>query len=192
MNNFIGVSLMSDLTICDDLIDYFNKSNNKKLGTTLGVGFKSVVDESVKKSTDVTLGGNDLELHPRLNDYFKELQICLEDYMKTYSYSMTHEEFTVIEPINIQHYEPNGAFYSWHCEKNSSAPSTLMRHLTFMTYLNDVDDGGETEFLYQDVKTKAVKGKTVIFPVEWTHTHRGIPSPTQDKYIITGWFSFKG
>ena len=61
-----------------------------------------------------------------------------------------------------------------------------------MTYLNDVDDGGETEFLYQDVKTKAVKGKTVIFPVEWTHTHRGIPSPTQDKYIITGWFSFKG
>ena len=58
-----------------------------------------------------------------------------------------------------------------------------------MTYLNDVPDGG-TEFLYQNIKTKAQKGLTLIWPAHFTHTHRGIVSKTQPKYIITGWWSF--
>jgi hypothetical protein len=59
-----------------------------------------------------------------------------------------------------------------------------------MTYLNDVTDGGGTEFFHQNITTTAVKGKTLIWPSDWTFTHRGQVSPTQDKYIITGWFSF--
>jgi len=30
-------------------------------------------------------------------------------------------------------------------------------------------------------------GKVIIFPADWTFTHRGIVSKTQTKYIITGW-----
>jgi hypothetical protein len=60
-----------------------------------------------------------------------------------------------------------------------------------MTYLNDVDDGGETFFYYQDLKIKPKKGLTLIWPVDWTHTHCGIVSPTQTKYIVTGWISFE-
>ena len=60
----------------------------------------------------------------------------------------------------------------------------------FMTYLNDVNDGGETEFHFQQMKVKAVKGKTVIWPTDFTHLHRGITSPTQEKYIATGWYNF--
>ena len=59
-----------------------------------------------------------------------------------------------------------------------------------MTYLNDVKDGG-TEFLYQNLKTKAEKGLTLIWPSAWTHTHKGIISPTKEKYIITGWYAFE-
>ena len=59
-----------------------------------------------------------------------------------------------------------------------------------MTYLNDVSDGGETAFLYQNVKVKPEKGLTLIWPAEWTHTHKGMVSMTQTKYIITGWYSF--
>ena len=61
-----------------------------------------------------------------------------------------------------------------------------------MTYLNDVEDKGETEFVLQNLKVKAEKGKTLIWPADWTHTHRGIISPTQEKYIVTGWFNFMG
>jgi hypothetical protein len=49
---------------------------------------------------------------------------------------------------------------------------------------------GGTEFLHQELIVQPVKGKSLIWPVDWTHTHRGIPSPTQDKYILTGWFEF--
>ena len=53
--------------------------------------------------------------------------------------------------------------------------------------LNDVTDKGETEWFYQDKKIKPRKGLSAIWPVDFTHTHRGIPSPTQEKYIVTGW-----
>ena len=59
-----------------------------------------------------------------------------------------------------------------------------------MTYLNDVEDCGETKFKLQNLKVKAEKGKTVIWPADWTHTHCGVVAPTQEKYIVTGWFSF--
>ena len=62
--------------------------------------------------------------------------------------------------------------------------------MVFMTYLNDVTDGGGTEFYYQNKITEARKGKTLIWPADWTHTHRGVVSPTQDKYIITGWLNY--
>ena len=58
-----------------------------------------------------------------------------------------------------------------------------------MTYLNDVTDGGETEWAYQDTKIKPKKGLSVIWPSEFTHMHRGVPSKTQEKYIVTGWFN---
>jgi hypothetical protein len=59
-----------------------------------------------------------------------------------------------------------------------------------MTYLNDVEDGGGTEFLNQKLVVHAKKGKTLIWPADWTHTHRGVVSPTQEKYIITGWLNY--
>ena len=61
-----------------------------------------------------------------------------------------------------------------------------------MTYLNDIEDGGETEFFYQKLKVKPQKGLTLIWPVDWTHTHRGVPSMTEEKIIATGWYYFAG
>jgi hypothetical protein len=58
-----------------------------------------------------------------------------------------------------------------------------------MTYLNDVPDAG-TEFKYQKITTQAKKGLTIIWPSDWTHTHKGQISDVNEKYIITGWYSF--
>ena len=59
-----------------------------------------------------------------------------------------------------------------------------------MTYLNDVEKGGGTEWIHQKLKVKPEKGKTVIWPAEWTHTHRGIVAPKETKYIATGWYGY--
>ena len=64
------------------------------------------------------------------------------------------------------------------------------RRLVFMTYLNDIEEGGGTEFYYQKIITPAKKGLTLLWPTDWTHTHRGQVSDTEEKYIITGWFNY--
>jgi len=61
----------------------------------------------------------------------------------------------------------------------------------YYDYLNDVTDEGETEFFYQKRIIQPRKGLTLIWPASWTHTHKGVPSLTQEKYIITGWISFR-
>ena len=60
-----------------------------------------------------------------------------------------------------------------------------------MTYLNDVKQGGETEWYYQKLKVRPEKGLTVIWSADWTFTHKGHTTIDEDKYIITGWFDFK-
>ena len=60
-----------------------------------------------------------------------------------------------------------------------------------MTYLNNVTDGGETAWKFQNEKVRPEKGLTVIWPTTWMFTHKGVPSLTQTKYIATGWYNFK-
>ena len=93
------------------------------------------------------------------------------------------------ETYNIQHYKKGEGFKADHCERDGQLSKNIKRCLVFMTYLNDVDDGG-TIFKYQNRTIKAQKGKTLIWPADWTHTHRSQVSETQEKTIITGWVSY--
>jgi len=56
--------------------------------------------------------------------------------------------------------------------------------------LNDVDDGGETNFKHYGIKIKPETGKTLIWPAEWTHAHTGEILKSGKKYMITGWMHF--
>jgi len=179
--NFIYEDYVN-LELCDKLIDFHKKSNRKFDGV---FGNKKLVDKRVKDSIDVVLRFDD-KLY---KEYSTELQVVLDSYIKKYPSCNFYAPFTST-PANIQYYAPGGGFKVWHTERASKALPNSSRHLVFMTYLNDVTDGGGTEFLNQNIAIEARKGKTLIWPVDWTHTHRGIISPTQEKYIITGWFNF--
>ena len=45
------------------------------------------------------------------------------------------------------------------------------------------------EFFYQKVKIKPTKGLTLIWPSDFTHTHRGVPATNDTKIIATGWIT---
>ena len=49
---------------------------------------------------------------------------------------------------------------------------------------------GETEFLHYGIKFEPREGRTIIWPAEWTHAHKGLPVK-ETKYIITGWIGFR-
>lgn len=82
----------------------------------------------------------------------------------------------------------SAGFSEWHIEQGTGHSAS--RALVWMFYLNDVEDGGETEFLFQRTKVKPKKGTIVVWPAGVTHPHRGNPPYSNDKYIVTGWFSF--
>jgi hypothetical protein len=184
MIDFILEQKIKDLTICDKLINYHKNSLYKYAGTN-----SNIVDITKKASTDVQINNSNINTE-LIQSYLKELKIVCDAYIKKYKYCNDYYPWDIVESFNIQHYKPNEGYFAWHTERGCNIHPMNNRHLVFMTYLNDVDDGGETEFYHQKLKVKAEKGKTVIFPADWTHTHRGITSPSQNKYIITGWYNF--
>jgi len=186
--NFIGAWYLSDLSICDELIDYFNEHPDRQYKGVTSRSGERCVDESIKKSTDITLY-EDLNVLP-LKRYLEELRASSHNYGDKFIWSTRTAKWGLKEGINIQYYKPGDAYFKYHCERSSASSRISSRHLAFMTYLNDVTDEGGTEFFHQKLIVSPEKGLTLIWPVDWTHLHRGVPSPTQEKYIITGWFSF--
>lgn len=97
---------------------------------------------------------------------------------------------------NLQHYkQQKGGYFYYHSEfyphPNDPGQDSLHRVLLWMFYLNDVDNGGETEFYYQQKSIKPKQGTLVIAPAFFTHTHRGNKPESGDKYILTSWLLYR-
>ncbi|RUO53610.1 2OG-Fe(II) oxygenase [Pseudidiomarina homiensis] len=93
-------------------------------------------------------------------------------------------------PIQAQRYaQGKGNYNYWHCEvfPEKNSVEALHRTLLFMFYLNDVEEGGSTDFYYQQRSIQPRQGRMVIAPGYFTHTHRGSTPISGDKYILTSW-----
>ena len=196
-----------DKDLCKRLIEFFksvpmgtNTPYYRKLQGQVGA---NQVIKSIKDSTDLTFSNKlilrigDINILPQnaaaskaINDYVKALTACMIKFKIKYPYCIPDgSEVKLIEDISLQHYKPKGGYHRYHFERSADFKPISTRHLVFMTYLNTVTDKGGTEFYHQEITTDAVEGNTVIWSSDWTHTHRGVPSPTQDKYIITGLYN---
>lgn len=176
--------------VCDNLIKLFE--NDASHLVYEGVTHGGTVSD-IKKTRDLLLS-------PNINKYddelFKELTLNISVYFKNFS-NKYGDGMIPLRNINdtgfqIQKYIANHGLYNYHhdtyfIKKNNSY--TQMRMLSFIWYLNTVDEGGETEFFNGRLKIKPEKGKIVIFPALWTYVHRGNMPISGDKYILTGWIN---
>jgi len=172
-----------DIQICKNLIDYFDSHPMKEPGLSGNQQWQPLT----KSSTDVCLQTEEKDV-PAVKAYMNALCECIEKYKDEFPACAKKVSSWSLSGANIQHYAPGQGYYKWHCEKSCTDNSN--RHLVFSTFLNTVTEGGHTEFLHQEQAIEAVEGKTIIFPSDWTYTHKGRVSETQDKYIITGWYNF--
>ena len=171
---FIGAYFIEDIGVCDRLIQYHTQ--RKQFA-------KKVFDPSIKDSVDISIEQDDLA------DYANLLMGCVAQYVNEYPMVGGKSRWGITETVGIQHYLPGGGYKTWHTERQGL--QTADRHLVFMTYLNNVQDGG-TEFYHQNFTAPAIKGLTLIWPSDWTFTHRSQVSNSYEKYVVTGWFNFVG
>jgi hypothetical protein len=186
LDNFIAGWYDPDMAKLSDLIiDFYTNSPDKVPGRVYKNGESKSFD-SDKISTEVAL----TQTNPLTAEYFRLLQKVTDAYIQKYPWSNAHSPWSCIQSPNIQHYKPSEGYFVWHTERGMPTEPIVSRHLVFMTYINDVTDAGETEFFHQKIKIKPEKGLSIIWPSDWTFVHRGITSPTQEKYIVTSWFNY--
>ena len=172
--------------VCDEILDYFNTNTHLHKEGVLVKNQGRINDTESKKATEIHISPTNND--KPFADYRSFLQQGLNEYVEVYPHVNNMFSFNVTENYNIQHYKKNEGFKIEHFERTGQFNYTIKRCLVFMTYLNDLDAGG-TKFVYQNRTVKAVKGKSLIFPADWTHAHVGEISTTQEKTIVTGWFS---
>ena len=168
--------------VCTELISFFK--NHKTNHTPGMVSGPPRVDLNYKDSMEMSIDSKCN--HPSVKSYLKYLREVIFKYQDRYETVKACEKFGLVEPFQIQYYKAGGGFKKWHFERTGKS---INRCLVFMTYLNNVPAGG-THFKYQDLTTPAERGLTLIWPPDFTHTHKGQISSTREKYIMTGWLGY--
>ncbi len=168
--------------LCDDMVQRFEQAKDEQYLGRIGQTFEQ--DTSIKKSTDLVVSGKphwkDVD-----NNLFRSLGMALKEFKQKYEYFQGpfKDNGYAIQRTNV------GEHYHWHIDGGSH--DFAQRQLVAVWYLNDVPGpGGETEFLFQNIKVTPKKGRLVLFPPFWTHEHRGVTLEKGVKYIATTWFVF--
>jgi hypothetical protein len=159
---------------CDNIIEHIENSSlnsrDKSEGTSL-----------MKKDLSCFFSTTDDFSLSFIKDFFKNYWSL---YTTQYPVLNDYELHTIYN-LKGQKTKPSEGYHVWHSEDGSFDHSK--RIAVYTVYLNDVEEGGETEFLYQNLRVPAKQGTLCIFPASYTHVHRGNPPLTNNKYILTGW-----
>lgn len=117
--------------------------------------------------------------------FMNGLQRCFDDYVA--EYDILKDVDLKCSSVKMQKTIPGAGYHVWHPEQGNGPDSA--RCLVYSLYLNDIEEAGETEFLYQKLRIPPKENSMVIWPAAFTHTHRGnVVHGNKSKYIITGWF----
>ena len=176
------------VNFCKLVIEKFeeNKDSHHIGLTRLGI------DPTIKKTMDLFVSNKQCwqkedkflhrALHEALNKYYRDIP-------QEYNFQKMFCTNIQDRGYQIQRYTKDEGFYIWHNDMSIDDDGSF-RILTFIWYLNDVEEGGETEFIC-GTKVKPKAGKIVIFPATWGAVHRGNVPVSNDKYIVTGWIYTK-
>jgi hypothetical protein len=167
MSNFILVKddiLNSDE--CNLIINYFK--NKTELETKNGINYAHFEQKDFE------------------NFFFlrEKIVFLLEEYLKIYPQVNYITRF-VLNEFKFKHFKPNNYFKKWHSEHSLE---NNKRVLCLQIYLSEHNCG--TEF-YDGFTVLSKKGRGMMFPAYFTHTHRGQLCPDfKDRYILGGYSNF--
>tara|TARA_E500000331_G_C17053579_1_gene625072 strand:- start:207 stop:827 length:621 start_codon:yes stop_codon:yes gene_type:complete len=177
---------------CRSLIELFEIDKERQHRGVVRKGGEVYSADEHKTSTDICFIPTDLEdkrWGKSLQKIIHTVEEARHDWIAQYYMGLDKvDPFEINFQFNMQRFLPGEGYHKFHCERASF--DTRNRVGVWMIYLNDVNNRGWTEFFYQQHYEIPKAGKIVCWPSDFTHTHRGIISPTEVKYILTGWFTF--
>tara|TARA_Y100000114_G_scaffold26105_1_gene21867 strand:+ start:655 stop:1257 length:603 start_codon:yes stop_codon:yes gene_type:complete len=170
--------------LCKTLIGFFEKQKPS-------IGFNRIEGEGALAATKK----DESVCYSKHNNWTSEMdQLCgkVRQMLDIYIQKTDFLNFSGIRELHftntkIQKTQPGGGYHVWHTERNYLNYG-CSRALVWTVYLNDIEKGGETEFLNQNQRVPAKTGRGCIFPADFPYVHRGNPPLDKDKYIVTSWF----
>ena len=199
-NGFIGVyDNVFPEDFCNHLINGFDYREKTCAGSVRSrQGSENNVSRHVKEDVALNFNLNAPDsVLPHYNNnsvfdvFFRGLQFGFIEYVD--KFSILREQSLVAADMKLQRTAPGAGYHQWHYE--STGGLFKNRVLSYMLYLKTLgpEGGGETEFLYQKLRVAPEENKLLIWPADYTHTHRGnMVLGEKHKYIATGWFTYNG
>jgi len=167
---------------CAQLIESFTQSVSEQL--VRSKGWRAGLEESAWTELDLT---------PLADDAFKgffyrQIDEYLERYNRSLGLTLPVPTSNVIAPLRIKRYiAGSGDGFQPHFDSLGEVAS---RYLVLLWYLNDVEEGGETQFCDLGVSVQARAGRLLMFPPYWMYQHAGLPPRSGDKYILSTYLMF--
>lgn len=170
--------------LCDDMVLRFESNEADQYAGRVGADMNS--NTQLKKTTDLIASGKqhwkDVD-----NNLFRSLAMALKEFKDIYPYFSDMSRFKDMG-YNLQRYK-EGEYYHWHVDSDNLGLAS--RQLVALWYLNDVEEGGTTDFIFQKASVTPEKGTLMLFPPFWTHEHRAGVVEKGVKYIATTWITFR-
>jgi len=179
LNDFIRVyDDVLDSETCEFLIEIFNSNSDKH----------ERLDQEKKPSfTQFNLTANSADYTDIHNLLIQKTLQYRNDYYEFVD-KRVFPESHAFEQFRIKRYKPDGEdMFDTHVDVQDHA--SARRFLSFMWYLNDIPDDGNTVF--DGLTIKPERGKLVIFPPLWLFPHRGEPVAECPKYILSTYLHYK-
>ena len=174
---------------CDGIIDFFESNKERHYEGTVGSKQKNIPKNKI--DTEILIDIKELCENKKFEPVARALYDAWGEYSQKHPFLSKVALWSISHEFKIQKYNPNEAYFAEHCENDGGVDGDMERRLiALMVYLNTVTDGGQTHFPTQNISFSPKVGDVLMWPAYWTHPHHGIPSPTQTKYIITGWYVF--
>ena len=130
--------------------------------------------------------------HEDLKVMIANFDMALKEYLNRTDIQEFHPQFHYTT-MKIQKTLPKEGYHIWHTEWGPGMGyEGLQRALVYSIYLNDVEEGGETEFLHFSQRVQPKTGRIVIWPAAFPYVHRGNPPLSGEKYMLTSWLLING
>jgi len=144
-----------------------------------GAGVRPGLDDSAWTELDVSQHADQA-----FNRFIEgEILGHFEEYKARLGLALPISPVRKLSPLIMKRYAASqGERFQMHFD---SLGEVCNRYLVFLWYLNDVAEGGETEFPDLGISVSPRAGRMLMFPPYWMFQHAAKPPRSGDKYIIS-------